>query len=92
MGILSPEEKAYCRGLEALRNKDFELADSEFRQCGEQYGESRGFSIIAEAAALMVLLRKEKKTKTTIKNRIQELSEYGEETIVCGQGEQEETR
>ena len=88
--MLSPEEKAYCRGLEALKKKDYAAADKEFETCREQYGHSQGFMIIAEAAHLLTRLRQEKEPTEIKENDIKENSSYGEETIVCRQGLQEE--
>ncbi|MCP4566166.1 MAG: hypothetical protein GY841_01160 [FCB group bacterium] len=88
---MSPEEKAYCRGLEALRQKDYPAADKEFETCREQYGQSQGFMIIAEATHLLMRLRQEKQQTEIKKNEIKENSSHGEETIVCGQSLQEES-
>ena len=57
--MLSPEEKAYCRGLEALKKKNYAAADKEFKECGELYGRGRGFKIIVEAVHLLAYLRQE---------------------------------
>ena len=89
--MLSPEEKAYCRGLKALREKDYAAANKEFDICGEQYHRSQGFKIIAEAARLLAHLRQEIKPSSTNEIEIKENNSHGKETIVCGQGLQEET-
>lgn len=89
--MLSPEEKAYCRGLEALKLKDYAAADKEFETCREQYGHSQGFKIIAEATHLLTRLWREKQQAEIKKSDIKENSSHGEETIVCGQSLQEES-
>jgi outer membrane protein assembly factor BamD (BamD/ComL family) len=84
-GILTPEEKAYCRGLEALRKKDYAVADKEFKACAKLHGDSRGFNIIAQAAGLMAVLQQEKVKISKLENHIRETAENGEETVVCRQ-------
>lgn len=90
--MLSGEEKAYCRALEALQNKDYQTADKEFDRCRELYAGSRGFHIIAEATRLLAFIRAEQQKLTKKETDIEEASCHGEETIVRGQSEQEKTR
>jgi hypothetical protein len=90
--VLSKEEKAYCRALEALQKRDFGAADKEFSICRPMFADSRGFRIISEATGMLVQLQKEKEKLIKIKTEIKEAVCHGEETVVCGQGEQEETR
>jgi hypothetical protein len=90
--MLSLEEKAYCRALEALKKRDYVTADREFDNCASMFADSRGFKIISEAARMLARLRNEKSNTVNIKTEIKESVSHGEETIVCGQGEQEETR
>jgi hypothetical protein len=89
--MLSREEKAYCRALEALQKKDYITADKEFGNCDSLFAESRGYKIISEATRLLVQLQKEKEQLSNIETEIEEAVCHGEETVVCGQGEQEET-
>ena len=89
--MLTPEEKAYCRALEALRKKDYITADKEFGNCGAMFAESRGFKVITEATRMLVQLHKEKTKLQKIQTEIKEAVSHGKETIVCGQGEQKET-
>jgi len=90
--MLSVEEKAYCRALEALKRKDYVAAVQEFDACGPRFGDNRGFQIMSEAARLMVALRQECEQKQKIQNEIKEAISHGKETIIRGQGVQEETR
>jgi hypothetical protein len=90
--MLSREEKAYCRGLEALRRNDYISADQEFTICGELYGSSRGFKIISEATRLLAMLQREKTRTKITDSTIQEAVQDGEKAIICGQGIEEETR
>ena len=89
--MLTQEEKSYCRALEALKKKDYITADKEFDNCRGMFSESRGFKLISEATRMLVQLHKEKAKLSKIRTEIKESVSHGEETIVCGQGEQEET-
>lgn len=89
--MLTAEEKAYCRALTALRNKDFAAADTEFQACSSSFASSTGFKIIAEATRLLVQLQEEKAKLKKITLTIKEAASHGQETVVCGQGQQEET-
>lgn len=89
--MLTQEEKAYCRALEALKKKDYITADKEFGNCGAMFGESRGFQLISEATGMLVQLHKEKAKLLKIQTEIEEAVCHGKETVICGQGEQEET-
>jgi len=89
--MLSKEEKAYCRALEALRNKDYITADKEFVNCSALFSESRGFKLISEATRMLVQLHREKEKLSKIETEIEEAVCHGEKTVICGQGEQEET-
>jgi hypothetical protein len=90
--MLSAEEKAYCRALEALKRKDYGAAVEAFDSCGGRFGNNASFKIMAEAARLMVALREECERKQEIQNKIKEAISHGKETIIRGQGVQEETR
>lgn len=89
--MLSAEEKAYCRALEALRKKDYLSADKEFKACRSLFANNRGRQIITEAAHLMVEIGREKRERIRIKQFIKETAPDGKETVVCGQGQQEES-
>ncbi|MCK5125577.1 MAG: hypothetical protein KAR42_04920 [candidate division Zixibacteria bacterium] len=89
--MLSFEEKSYCRALEALRKKDYITADKEFEACKSLYVDSAGIKIISEAVRTLVALRDEKKKLEKREITIQETVNHGEEAIVCGQGQQEES-
>jgi outer membrane protein assembly factor BamD (BamD/ComL family) len=88
---LNKEEKAYCRALEALRKKDYTTADKEFKICGQQYGKNQGFNIISQATKLLAYLRQRDGKLTKLETEIKESGTHGEETIVCGQGQQEKS-
>lgn len=90
--MLTPQEKAYCRGLEALRRKDFIAADKEFATCGEQTAGHDRFSILTEATRLLAYIRLEKDRLNKIENTLQETIHHGKETIICRQGIEEEPR
>jgi hypothetical protein len=90
--LLTEQEKAYCRALEALATGDYAAADREFDVCSALFEKSSGFNIVAVATKLLVRLQQEKIKLSKIKNEIEETDRHGEETIVRGQGEQEETR
>lgn len=90
-GILTDEEKAYCRGLEALKGKNYVLANRELEICGNLYRESRGFTIIAEATRILACLNQDRERLAKIENKIKETSGYGKETVICGEGIEEET-
>jgi hypothetical protein len=90
--VLTPQEKAYCRGLEALRRRDFIAADKEFAACGEQNTGRDRFSILIEATRLLAYIRMEKERLAKMENTLQETIHHGQETIVCRQGIEEEPR
>lgn len=87
--MLSPEEKSYCRALEALRKKDYITADKEFKACRSLFTGSKRVKIISEATRILVVLQEEKQKQKINEERIQEAISHGEKAIVCGQGEQE---
>ncbi len=91
-GLLTEQEKSYCRALEALTAKDYAAADREFEGCKTLFEKSPGFNVVAVATKLLVRLGREKMKLSKIKAEIEETERHGEETIVFGQGEQEETR
>lgn len=88
--MLTKEEKAYCRALEALQNKDYIAAEMELGRCRVLFADSRGFKIISEATGMLVQLQKEKAKLTNNETQIKEAVCHGEETVVFGQSEQEE--
>lgn len=90
--LLTEQEKAYCRALEALAAKDYAAADREFDVCNALFENSPGFNIVAVATKLLVRLEREKAKLSKTKAEIEETDRHGEEAIVCGQGKQEETR
>lgn len=77
--MLTHKEKAYCRGLESLRNKDYPAADKEFRKSRELFGDNEGFKIITETVAMLAFLCDEKKK---IEIEIEEIHNHGKETII----------
>ncbi len=92
-GLLTEQEKAYCRALEALTAKDYAAADREFDECKTLFEKSPGFNIVAVATKLLVRLEREKKNLAKIEAEIiEETERHGEKTVIFGQGEQEETR
>jgi hypothetical protein len=92
MTMIPGPEKAYCRGLTALKEKDYAAADREFDACGAAYGKSGGFRIMAVATKLLARVQREKMMILKTTHAIEEAVSHGKETIVCRQGEQEETR
>jgi len=91
--MLSSEEKAYCRALEALRKKDYITADIEFDAAIQLYRESSGFRIMAQAAKILAELeQREKQLQITKETIIEETVTHGEETVIRRQGFQEKTR
>lgn len=89
--MLSLEEKAYCRALESLRKKDYITADRELETCQALFADSRGMQIISQATRLLAYIQSEKQTNESKKQSIKETIDNGEETVICGQGQQEET-
>jgi len=92
MGLLTEQEKAYCRALEALGEKHYAVADREFDACQELFEDGLGFRIIAAATKIMARLEAEKAQAERIQTEIEEAVCHGEKTVICGQSEQEETR
>ena len=92
MGLLTEQEKAYCRALEALGAKQYAVADREFDTCRGLFEDGLGFQIIAAATKIMARLEIEKARIEKIQTEIEEAVCHGEKTVICGQGEQEETR
>lgn len=92
MGLLTEQEKAYCRALEALTGKDYIAADLEFDACQALFEKSPGFNIVAVATKLLVKLEYEKTKLLKIQAEIEETDSHGEEAVVRRQGKQEETR
>jgi hypothetical protein len=86
-GLLTEQEKAYCRALEALTAKDYAAADREFEGCKALFEKSSGFNIVAAATKLLVRLEQEKLRISKIDAEIEETDSHGEETVVRRQGE-----
>ena len=84
-GILSGQEKAYCRGLDALRKNDYIVADKFFKECSELHRGSHGFEIIAQATQMLVFIEGQKQKQHLTENT-KEIEENGKETILLGQG------
>lgn len=91
-GILSEPEKAYCLGLEAIRNKEYARADNYFKACAELHQGSQGFEIISQAARILAYIELQKQGHGNFENEIKENIENGQETILRRQGIEEETR
>lgn len=92
MGLLTEQEKAYCRALEALGEKRYAVADREFDACRDLYADGPGFRIIAMATKIMARLENERAQAEEIQTDIEEAVDHGEKTVIRGQSEQEETR
>ncbi len=90
--MLSVEEKAFCRALEALKRRDFDGAVTEFDACGGRFDENKSIRIMAEATRLIVALRQEYERKQKIQNDIKEAINHGKEAIIRGQSIEEKTR
>jgi hypothetical protein len=75
--VLTPQEKAYCRGLAALQRKDFIAADREFGAGEEQTPGHSQFTILREATRLLAYVLAEKKRLAEIENSIQETIHHG---------------
>jgi hypothetical protein len=70
--MLSPEEKAYCRALEALSRKEFESAVREFDLCGERLDGNYRLQIMAQAARILCVIQKEKRQRQSFESKIKE--------------------
>lgn len=75
--MLTVEEKAYCRALEALCRKNFEIAVAEFEKCGERLDENKRLQIMAQAARIICVIREEKRQRETIESNIKEAQVNG---------------
>jgi len=75
--VLTPQEKAYCRGLAALQRKDFVAADREFAAGEEPSPEQNQFAILREATRLLAYIQTEKRRLAQIENSIQETIHHG---------------
>jgi hypothetical protein len=92
MGLLSEQEKAYCRALEALGEKRYATADREFDACRAIFKDGKGFGIIALATKIMARLETEKTYNEKMQTEIEEALDHGEKAVIRGQGNQEKTR
>ncbi len=90
--MLTPEEKAWCRGLAAVRRKEYDAAAREFSLMGQQPAGNGRLSIIVEAVRVLACVQQEKKRLVEINDQIQETELHGKETVLRRQGIQEETR
>ncbi len=57
--MLSPSEKAYCRALLALKDKDYLSARTLFDEAAPGFKDSREFNLMREATALLIEVKKE---------------------------------
>lgn len=70
--MLSPEEKAYCRALEALTRRDYPAAISSFEKCGERFADNQRLQIMAQAARIICAVQEEKRLREFIESNIVE--------------------
>jgi len=93
--MLDPEEKAYLLALQALRDKQYGQAVGHFDRAAENFGNNREFSLLRETTRLLLEV---KRTIAAAEGRnddvltIEETLSYGKETILHGQGAEEEVR
>ncbi len=90
--MLTTEEKAYCRGLEALQRREYAVAVKELEACKSQFAGSQNFLIIAEAATLLAQLEEQKQKMRNAFHTSEEIESHGEEASIRGQGFEEEAR
>ena len=57
--MLSPSEKAYCRALLALKDKDYQSAQVMFDEAAPDFGDNREFNLMREVTALLIEVKKE---------------------------------
>ena len=70
--MLTPEEKAFCRALEALSRKDFDSAVAEFDKCGERIEGNSRLQIMAQTARILCAIRKVKNEREIKERQIKE--------------------
>lgn len=86
--MLDPSEKAYCRALQALGDKQYQRAAGFFDQAAEFFSDNQEFNLLRETAQLLVEVKKEiavaeKRDDETL--IIEEKFTDGQETILPGQ-------
>ncbi len=62
--VLNPSEKAHCRALVALKNKDYRLAVEEFDKAAPFFREDKEFALLRETTRLLVTVQNEIATQT----------------------------
>jgi hypothetical protein len=92
MGLLTQQEKAYCRALAALGEKRYAAADREFDLCQALFADSLGFQIVAMATKILARLNEADTELSKIKTEIEEAVNHGQKAIICRQDRKEETR
>jgi hypothetical protein len=55
--MLKPAEKAYCRGLAALKEREYITADKEFQDCQNYFADNKRMIILFEATRALALLK-----------------------------------
>ena len=56
---MTEEAKYYYKALQALKEKDFRLADRYFKSAENQIAENMEFSILSEATRLLMVVKNE---------------------------------
>jgi len=57
--MLNPSEKAYCRALLALKNKDYRAAAAHFDGAAADFRDNQEFVLLRETNRLLLTVKKE---------------------------------
>ena len=71
--MLSDTEKAYCRAMAALKNKDYSEAVENFEKAAESYGTNSEFNLLYQSTRLLVEVKRELSTTAAIDCQDKEL-------------------
>ena len=75
--MLNPGEKAYCRALLALKNKDYRLAADEFEKAAPHFKHDREFNLIMETNRVLVAVKKKIAVEESDAIEVEEALPYG---------------
>jgi hypothetical protein len=83
--MLKPEEKAYCRALLALKQRDYRAALGFFDQAAPGFADNREFQLYRETTRLLLTVKHklaELKNEDTV--NIKEAVSHGQKTELRG--------
>jgi 2-polyprenyl-3-methyl-5-hydroxy-6-metoxy-1,4-benzoquinol methylase len=78
--MLTDSEKAYCRAIVALKNREYSSASGFFRMAENQFADNLKFRILKETNDLLLAVKDEIYELENSRIEIEEILDHGKET------------